>query len=1279
MRCQKFMRIASAFALAVGLLNVASPQAASDDGLLFYVSGDHGLTADHAAGDPEPNFLDHVSIVPTGVNGGAIQAEDNEVLSWQAPKNIYAQRGTLSFFWRARYPLSDTAFPIFRVAYADHTSWDMVWLRIDWNGHGFDAFVTDIGLARTRVSFKMDQMPSPDAWTHLAFTWDENTGVRLFVNGKTVASTEHKAVYDAGLDQFGPHSRVIAPHQVQSRYNFLRGGDLDEIRIYDHALDAARIADLANAEAPTVTAAAPRSLADAATRAEWMLRWGWNRKNDLPVTLKDESTSIQALAFTDAKDLKEWMWKATDGIEETTWPGVYNRSRLPGRDDYFHLPDWNVYVEGGKALSLTLPDKDWNLVQIQGTAFGELQAAESGGDFNNIARRDAAQSRTWTQTSQTRHGGKLRFVNDAQETPIQEIEAFNVQAGAAPQGTHRLSYTIDPSVLPDWTSLDALKTWINGRHPADEAAIVAAVPNRAPVRTRDVDTVVKGHLPYVHVLIPQGFSDTPAGEPLFRNWNYGWENMHDGLDGIEIDLPALTATPMANGLIPLDIQVRDPIWPARKMIDIEVSVPAGKPRRIWLDLRDRILPNAPLYLSFASGSADFNAEQLAGTRIDLVFKSRNEAKVEHIADRFNQVRDNWAFLVEEHTSSRRERLYERLFNDITDLLRIDPDNELARYYWADISFGSQGWPAFEQPQAPAGEPLWAFRQLEDLGYVRRFVNWWIDERQVDYGDFGGGISDDTDLTQQWPGLALMGVDRAKITHSLDKLVEAVYKNGMITNGLGTIQTDELHAYEEGLNSNGEALYLHWGNPKTVERLMETSRALHRVVMENPNGHVLFASDYYSGTNVVRAPPWNWGKPYSFMVLHAPILMGDYDANPDARKMLIGLADGYLAHGKYNKDKGYWDYPDEINFDTDAERGKSLYGASGETGPMQVFWAAWNWTGDEKYLQPILSRITVKGLGSLRDINDNVIDALGKREAWHDELVKRGDSPNASEFDLYQAWQETGDKHYLESLHAHGIQEKAQTFYMHTEGHWWSDRVEMDSTILQRERMGGIALKRNQHWAGNTVSWRFDGPDDAMQVALLMPGATPSHFKVIAYNTSAKTITAHMDGNRVTAGRWHYVGGRDNNDDGKIDDQMVGATRMFERSQTIDLTFPPHQTVVYEFKLEQAEGGPVNARADIGVGNGDVVIKGRDISVTVHSLGDKPTPAGQVQLLDATGKTLSSAAFPALSAPVDLLHKTAVVRLKTPAGGLPQGAHLKLVLDGAVPEITQLNNEWALQP
>jgi hypothetical protein len=69
--------------------------------------------------------------------------------------NIYAQRGTLAFSWRSRYPVGPTAFPIFRVGYADHSSWDMVWLRIDYNGEGgFDAFVTDVNLSRImRLTF----------------------------------------------------------------------------------------------------------------------------------------------------------------------------------------------------------------------------------------------------------------------------------------------------------------------------------------------------------------------------------------------------------------------------------------------------------------------------------------------------------------------------------------------------------------------------------------------------------------------------------------------------------------------------------------------------------------------------------------------------------------------------------------------------------------------------------------------------------------------------------------------------------------------------------------------------------------------------------------------------------------------------------------------------------------------------------------------------------------------------------------------------------------------
>src|SRR3546814_13420851 len=84
-------------------------------------------------------------------------------------------------------------------------------------------------------------------------------------------------------------------------------------------------------------------------------------------------------------------------------------------------------------------------------------------------------------------------------------------------------------------------------------------------------------------------------------------------------------------------------------------------------------------------------------------------------------------------------------------------------------------PKFTQPVPPAGQPPWAFRQLTDLKLVSHFVNWWIDERQVPYGDFGGGISDDTDLTQQCPGLALLGVDPDTSNASLRSVERRVGK------------------------------------------------------------------------------------------------------------------------------------------------------------------------------------------------------------------------------------------------------------------------------------------------------------------------------------------------------------------------------------------------------------------------------------------------------------------------------------------------------------------------
>jgi hypothetical protein len=204
---------------------LAANEPANPPGLLFYLSGDHGFRADYAAGGkPEPNFLKDVKILPGGARGSYLQCGNDQLLSYWAPGNIYSQRGTLSFYWRSRDPVDATEFPVFRVGYGDHSSWDMVWLRIDYNGHGFDAFVTDVNLGRTRVSYTMPNFPKGNDWVHLALAWDETSGIRFYVNGKLAAEKPATGMFDAALDQFGPHSRIIGPTGVESSYNYDRGG-----------------------------------------------------------------------------------------------------------------------------------------------------------------------------------------------------------------------------------------------------------------------------------------------------------------------------------------------------------------------------------------------------------------------------------------------------------------------------------------------------------------------------------------------------------------------------------------------------------------------------------------------------------------------------------------------------------------------------------------------------------------------------------------------------------------------------------------------------------------------------------------------------------------------------------------------------------------------------------------------------------------------------------------------------------------------------------------------
>jgi hypothetical protein len=1218
---------------------VIAPAQVTDEGILFSLSGDgkgDGFTADYAHGDPEPAYLNEFTIIPDGAKGKGISAPHSEqkLMAYLSPGNIYAERGTVSFFWRARDPVGKTPFKIFFASFCDHSSLDMTWLRIDYNGHGYDAFVTDANMARVRVSYTPPVFPAPDKWTHLAFSWDETLGVRLSVDGALAARKDTSEVFSAGLGMFHPYCLYANPAMVTSECGFFRGGDIDEINIYDRMLDGEQVARLAKGEPAGTSGRFVRTLDNKTFRDEWRLRYGWNRPGDIPPYLAGTSWSVRKVEIHDAYDQKKWGWRSNDGIRETTWPDAYNRSSLPGRNDYFVEPDWYCYSTSGKRIAYTLPDEAWNYCELTGAAYGTATRLFTDSERRTdreekLFTRPKGQERTFHRFETAFVGGNIRYENEVRETPLAEFMVYHVTPGKEPVGEYRMSYTLTGTAEPDFRCLGELTKYIENRWPEDERQVMLALPDGAPRNPKKSE--ITNPMPIVHILFPAEFRDEGprTNRGGYAGFHYELVNLNLGLDGIAIDIPGLKVRPTHGEYFPLNIQVRDPLWPNRCMIDFSFSVKPGEPKTLWLDTRDRLYPDGrSLYLVIAGAGADFGPEALEGAKLRLIFKKRADAIPEHEEDRFTQVRSLFGADISE-MFPQKLKLEElaRFYRDIGDLFRAEPDHLPGRYYWSLMNDPEAHWPDFEQPKAPPGVPLWAFRQTEIVRQWRYFLNWWIDHRQIENGEFGGGLSDDGDFANCIPPLALLGVDAAKLTDSMHRLMDAYYANGTFTNGLNTILADALHVSEEGTNVQSELMLLEYGDPKIVERIMETAARYPDITGVNRAGHRHFLTQYYSSTFLATESPWCWSSQSSHTILHPGMTLVEFNGNPATLKLIREIGDGSLAHAR--KDSlGRTVIPWDINYITDEDRFFSPDAVA------EVFEVLRKWTGEKKYF--------VQSEGASSAARASAVDTLRLADSY-----------------------------------AEVIRSNARHMYIDTEGFPWDDGPYLSYGSILTDRLGGIPIQRSDQFPRHMVSWKFNHPDGAQNVAILVPRPTSSSLEIVVYNLSDDPVACSMVGWGVDPGVWAVTEGIDSNGDGLPDSGTAERMAPFERTGEISFSFPPRKSYVIRMELGE-KGTPYWSRPELGIGKDDVKVKDGKVRAVVHNLGSVDAPPVTVSLVDASGKALSSSQVPALKAPLDLKHKTATVILPVPKGKALGGCRVVIDPERKLKEITRMNNEAAVR-
>jgi Concanavalin A-like lectin/glucanases superfamily len=245
----------------------------------LYASFDKNVLADQAIGDETPLTNQATKVVREGRKGGAAFLDVGSTLSYDAGGNLYGERGTVAFWWKLDEPLGRTPFFIVRVSQLRQQNADYAFADLLWTGDDLRLRVYDRDSQLHEVVSASKTELVSGRWFHLAFTWDELEGFRLYVDGHESGKKPGGVHLPETLDQMGIHTRTATPQAFSGNE---RKVFIDELRVYSSPLTAAGIQNLSElgsgrgGEMPSVSSQNPELW-----NQHWKARFGWQHPESM--------------------------------------------------------------------------------------------------------------------------------------------------------------------------------------------------------------------------------------------------------------------------------------------------------------------------------------------------------------------------------------------------------------------------------------------------------------------------------------------------------------------------------------------------------------------------------------------------------------------------------------------------------------------------------------------------------------------------------------------------------------------------------------------------------------------------------------------------------------------------------------------------------------------------------------------------------------------------------------------------------------------------------------
>ncbi len=758
---------------------------------------------------------------------------------WGAGK-FYGERGSVAFWVKASAlnspgsPDPDIVFMQGSIAWGRKER-DLLRIDLDRDGK-LSASIRDIFYQYHRIKSK-EPVWTDDQWQHIVVVYDQSYGLKLYHNGKLIASN-----WEEDNWWQTPLPGLFSPFLPESYY--------DEIFFFDYPLNDSEIASLysSNSLPPRKNR---NSNPDGSEKARLLSGYGDLDNLDLPVLVTGgDMLSMKQTEIADCHDEKIPAWWVMDGRYELAWPHPYLLFTFILGDVDFHGKKLDIDLKAGEAA---------NYISLEGVLDGvEVMSGKKIIDLNNYpyyfysakidVKNPASLHFPLVKTYGTPPGlvdrGSLKLPLSG-NIRIHEVQLWNVttrKEACKADIDWRLSYQEDRSAL-DLRYADAF--------------LKLKCPEERTLFVRSSAMGKGGQEPVIPVSADPEFVELAPLQPFHF---FGPDlNPDMAIDKIGLNFYVIPET--ASDV--LWVTLRDPANPSRIWARTVIRIlfkEQGKPQKIALELDpvDIMLASDErlwVELKFAE-SERITAGNGKCPEINVVLSKDSKKSLsdytffEMIPARMQYMKEYnyqpWLFTGEQRND---DVNFWTNFGGPYDMwyppgavLRHDPDNEMAGIY--KQLTGDRGYiygGVFEKPSVqydkpeiseniPRDAPSWAVWEREMYQKQLQSVHWIANMQRKD-GFFWGGANDDVLIPLGYSAIPLMGDEISR--KAFLRLYDGLEESGVFKDGYCDIwPIDYLHI-TDFICSRGLMVPYALGDPYVFEREMITAR-VYKDIMDRNN-------------------------------------------------------------------------------------------------------------------------------------------------------------------------------------------------------------------------------------------------------------------------------------------------------------------------------------------------------------------------------------------------------------------------------------------------------------